>query len=751
MKTLLLSFLSKNQLLTTLFFGISFLLGISNSFAQSPKIFNANATGVVTPSGVTSITVDGWGGGGGGSNFTTTGSGGGGGAYKTATISLTTNQSFNVTVGAAGTAAPAGVGANGGNGGTSSLSIGSFSVLGGSGGGNATGGAGGVGTGGFAGGAGAAGIASASGGGGGSAGKTGAGGAGSGTTGGTAGTGTGGANGANGVTVAIAGIAGTQPGSGGSGAGGNLVAGGAGGAGRIVLTYTCPSYTLTSTSVANACAGVAPVATLNGNLPLGTYTITYAISGATTLTAQTASVTVSSAGTISFNLPTSLSAGSNTLTINSISSGSSNFNCITTTTTFNTGAFTVYSNPVASISPTSPTLTTACSGGNITLNGLVTGGSGSGYTYSWNAGSYVASGDLTLTGITATSTNILLVKDGNGCISNSVSQGINFNGVTAGAIAANTGGALSPGCGSLNPLSTTSTTPGSASGTITYRWEDSPDNLTWTTISGATSLTYSIPALTATKYYRRVAVSTLNTVVCTAPSNVLTYIVNPLPVAAGITPSPFGGIKICEIGGTITLSSTLPSGTTGVWSSSNTALATVNSSTGVVLGIAAGTPIITYTVTVTATGCSDNTTKTVNVVALPVVSITGTNPICVGATNALSPSSGGTWVSNTPEVASVVAATGVVTGITAGTSTFTFTSSTSPNCSNTTGAITVNAPPTVTVNPLPSSITYGAGTSFSVTATSFVTPTYQWQVSIDVGGLGMMLVVVFILMKLLQL
>jgi Pectate lyase superfamily protein/MBG domain (YGX type)/SprB repeat len=120
--------------------------------------------------------------------------------------------------------------------------------------------------------------------------------------------------------------------------------------------------------------------------------------------------------------------------------------------------------------------------------------------------------------------------------------------------------------------------------------------------------------------------------------------------------------------------------------------------------------------------------------ALPIVSITGTNPICVEATNTLSPSIGGTWVSNSPVVASVVSATGVVTGISTGTATFTFTSNISPICSNTTLPITVNSPPTVTSNPSNSSIIYGANTTFSVASTSYTSQTYQWQVSINSGS-----------------
>ncbi|MCK7558362.1 Ig-like domain-containing protein [Chitinophaga sedimenti] len=80
-------------------------------------------------------------------------------------------------------------------------------------------------------------------------------------------------------------------------------------------------------------------------------------------------------------------------------------------------------------------------------------------------------------------------------------------------------------------------------------------------------------------------------------------------------------------GATINLTNTLAG---GVWSSSNTAIATV-SGTGVVTGIAAGAATITYTVT-NGSGCSAAQQVTINVNALPAVSITsGVNAVCTGS------------------------------------------------------------------------------------------------------------------------
>lgn len=73
-------------------------------------------------------------------------------------------------------------------------------------------------------------------------------------------------------------------------------------------------------------------------------------------------------------------------------------------------------------------------------------------------------------------------------------------------------------------------TASSASGTITYQWQSSADNSTWSDISGATSSTYSPANSSAgTTYYRCVATNTLNGFTKTANSNSVTVTVNATP------------------------------------------------------------------------------------------------------------------------------------------------------------------------------------------------------------------------------
>jgi trimeric autotransporter adhesin len=164
--------------------------------------------------------------------------------------------------------------------------------------------------------------------------------------------------------------------------------------------------------------------------------------------------------------------------------------------------------------------------------------------------------------------------------------------------------------------------------------------------------------------------------------------VNPLP--ASITGSP----NIC-IGSTTVLNNITPGGT---WSSSSTN-ASIGSGTGLVTGVSAGTSMITYTL---GTGCITTTVATVN--PLP-SSITGAPDVCIGATTALNDATpGGTWSSSSSNVA-IGSATGIATGINAGTATITYATAS--------GCITTSP---ITVNPLPTPITGATNVCTGATA-----------------------------------
>ncbi len=120
---------------------------------------------------------------------------------------------------------------------------------------------------------------------------------------------------------------------------------------------------------------------------------------------------------------------------------------------------------------------------------------------------------------------------------------------------------------------------------------------------------------------------------------------------------PISGTPGACVGGTSIL---IDSSYGGTWSSSNTAVATVDAY-GHVGGVSAGTAIITYMVG------SSYATMTFTVSPIP-SAISGSSSVCPGASTTLTDAtSGGTWSSSDPAIATVSSSTGVVYGIASGT------------------------------------------------------------------------------------
>ena len=166
-----------------------------------------------------------------------------------------------------------------------------------------------------------------------------------------------------------------------------------------------------------------------------------------------------------------------------------------------------------------------------------------------------------------------------------------------------------------------------------------------------------------------------------------TYAAKEVTVTA--TPAAISGITNLCAGYTTSYTNSVPYGS---WTSSNTAKATINASTGLITGIAAGTTLISY-----STGCGAMATKALTVNA-SIGANSGTATVCEGATTTLSNAAvGGTWSSNNTAIATVGAATGVVIGVVAGTVAISYT--TGGSCD----AVTI-----VTVRATPASITGAA-------------------------------------------
>jgi uncharacterized protein YjdB len=243
-------------------------------------------------------------------------------------------------------------------------------------------------------------------------------------------------------------------------------------------------------------------------------------------------------------------------------------------------------------------------------------------------------------------------------------------------------------------------------GGITQVCEGLTTTLDNTTIDGAWSTDApAIAAINTTGIVSGLGVGNANITytLLTGCAKSVNVIVNPLPGMIG------GATDVCE-GLTTALNNSIPSGT---WISASPAIADVDMSTGAVTGVTAGTTDISY---VLPTGCMRTASFTVK--ALP-ADIDGTTQVCEGLTTALTNTTiDGTWSSD-DILKATVDATGVVTGMAAGTANIVYTLLN--GCSKSANVL---------VNPLPASIVGApAVCEGSTTAWTSSTPDGIWTSS----------------------
>ena len=217
---------------------------------------------------------------------------------------------------------------------------------------------------------------------------------------------------------------------------------------------------------------------------------------------------------------------------------------------------------------------------------------------------------------------------------------------------------------------------------------------------------------------------TTTTFSCGSATASFAITVNPLPIAGVIT----GPDSVCS-GAFISLAN-LTGTPGGIWTSSNTAIATVSGS-GVVTAVGSGLATLTITYTVTTVCGTVSTTHLVTVKPLPDAGIiSGPSSVCSGSSITLAESTfGGTWTSSNPLAANVSSATGVVIGnaTTITTAIISYTATTF-SCGSATATFIV------TVNPLPvAGVIAGAdsvcsGSAISLTNTTG-TPGSVWSSS----------------------
>ncbi|MGX5817068.1 Ig-like domain-containing protein [Chitinophaga lutea] len=384
---------------------------------------------------------------------------------------------------------------------------------------------------------------------------------------------------------------------------------------------------------------VAPVTGTTQICVDATTTVESATAGGAWSSSNTAIATVDAAG-----LVTGISAGTATITYTVTNAAG----CVAT----QTAVVTVDALPVAD--PVTGTLD-VCVGATTTLATTSTGGAWS------SSNTAIATVDAAgiVTGVDAgVSTITYTVTNSAGCIA---TQAVNVT-VDALPVVAPVTGTTDVCVGATSTLASTTT------GGV---WTSSSTAIATVDASGVVR---GVSAGTATITY-----TVTNAAGC-ATAVTATVTVNALPTVAAIT----GSTDVC-ISGTTTLTNTTAGGT---WTSSNPTVATI-AANGEVTALTAGTTTITYTV---GTGCTASATATVTVSALPTVgAITGATILCDNATTTLtSTTAGGTWTSSNPAVATI-ATNGEVTGITAGTTTITYTVTNGAGC-------TASQTTTVTVN-----------------------------------------------------
>ncbi|MDD1763025.1 MAG: Ig-like domain-containing protein, partial [Methanothrix sp.] len=307
---------------------------------------------------------------------------------------------------------------------------------------------------------------------------------------------------------------------------------------------------------------------------------------------------------------------------------------------------------VASVSGTSPICINATA--TYTANSVVLGGGAGAWSSSNTAIATVNASTGVVTGVSNGTCNIIYTITG-GCGGTATSQQ---------AITVNPNAAIGSVTGT-SPLCVSATATYAANSVVlgggTGGWSSS--NTAIATVNSSTGVVTAVAEGTCNIIY------TITDGCGGTMTEQQALTVNPVSSIGSVT----GTTPLC-LGSTATYTANtvVLGGGTGTWSSSNTTVATVNSATGVVTAVAAGSCNIIYTITGGCGGTvSSHQALTVNATA-SVGSVTGTTPVCAGATATYSVSSvvlgGGTgsWSSSNTAIATVDASTGVVSGVASG-------------------------------------------------------------------------------------
>jgi uncharacterized protein YjdB len=445
----------------------------------------------------------------------------------------------------------------------------------------------------------------------------------------------------------------------------------------------------------------------------GTSLISYVVTNTCGAITDTATVTVAplpSAGIITG--------------IDSVCQGSS----VTLTDTTSGGSWISTSNAIASVGATTG-IVTGVAPGTVTIRYAVTNSCGTnntGVTFKVNA--TPNAGTIAGAGSVCEGSSISLTDAASGGVWSSSNTAIatvsttgSVTGISPGAdtivyrVTNSCGTASATATVNVNPVPNAGSIFGSTNicsgGSVTLT-EDSAGGV-WSsanpsiaTVNAATGQVQGISAGTATISYSITSLGCTGAATTTVPVGV-----------PAIVPAIGGASSVC-LGASTTLTDSL---TGGVWTSSNTTIATVDPSTGIVSGINAGTATITYTGT-NSCGSGYNTKSILVKDVSSASAISGATNLCQGDVTVLSDAvSGGVWAISNSSLATVNASTGQVTTLAAGTDTVSYSVTNPSGCVTTaTAAVTINPVPVVSPVSGSSSICTGITTAFTDTTTGGV-------------------------------
>jgi hypothetical protein len=358
---------------------------------------------------------------------------------------------------------------------------------------------------------------------------------------------------------------------------------------------------------------------------------------------------------------------------------------------------------------------TVCVGSNITLASATTGGVWS----SSNEAVATVSASGVVTGVAAGTTTITYAVTTDGCTTTKT-HSVTVDTVVEPSVTISSSATNNTACAGTAVNFTAIPTNGGTN--PFYQWQKNNVN-----IPGATSSTYTTSTLANGDKVKVIMTSnTTCPIPATASSSEITLIIEPSVTAGTIS----GYTTALCIGGTVDLNTSGSTG--GIWTSSNTAVATVDAASGELIALEAGTSTIKYSI---ASGCGSPTEATISVTVNANVTagtITGTASLCLNSPSTLSTNgtSGGTWTSSDLAVATINSSTGVVTPVAPGTATITYTVNSGCGApASTTKEITVNPRPTATITSTNTTVCSGSPTNI----TGSVTAVGAWTLTLSGG------------------